>query len=306
MEDYPPKPSLPEARPPSVNRSLISLAVFMVFFYIVFDQDLRFLLVLVGVLIIHEMGHFIAMRNFGYRDVQMFFLPLVGAYVSGQKDEISQKQRSIVILAGPVPGIILGAILYWVSWQFQLEQLELPAQIFLFLNVFNLLPFTPLDGGRLIETLFFARNQIIQIGFMILSTAILVMMAIYVRNLFLLVIPFFLLMNITGRFRQNRIRKELAKQQIDYQKSFPELSDEEYWRIRDELLTQTPLLKGPAPGDHQIDPNLETRIAVQVRSLLNKAPENDLSTAERVALVILWVLFFIGPIVLSSMWTSEV
>ena len=108
MDSFPPKPVLPAQQPPSLNRSLLSLGLFMVLFLLIFEMDLRFLLVLVGVLVIHEMGHFIAMRHFGYKDVHMFFIPLIGAYVTGEKEEISQRQRCIVILAGPLPGILFG------------------------------------------------------------------------------------------------------------------------------------------------------------------------------------------------------
>ena len=41
---------------------------------------------LVGVILFHELGHFAGMKLFGYRDVKMFFIPFLGAAVSGRRD----------------------------------------------------------------------------------------------------------------------------------------------------------------------------------------------------------------------------
>lgn len=43
----------------------------------------HWVLPVIGVLLFHELGHYVAMRLFGYRDVRMFFVPFFGAAVSG-------------------------------------------------------------------------------------------------------------------------------------------------------------------------------------------------------------------------------
>ncbi len=78
-------------------------------------------------MLLHEAGHFFAMKVFGYRDVRMFFVPFLGAFVSGSPYTISQRQRTVTLLAGPVPGILVGIIfliLYYNtgnSFYYQLE-----------------------------------------------------------------------------------------------------------------------------------------------------------------------------------------
>jgi len=49
------------------------------------EHPFAFTAMLVGVLFFHELGHYVGMRIFGYRNVRMFFIPLFGAAVSGQK-----------------------------------------------------------------------------------------------------------------------------------------------------------------------------------------------------------------------------
>jgi stage IV sporulation protein FB len=304
-ERFPPKPKFPEEPKPSLNRSLLSLLMFVVIFFFLFGQNLRFLFVLIGVLAIHEMGHLIMMRRLNFKEPQMFFIPFVSALVEGSKEEISEKERIQIILAGPVPGILFGLALYLAARFLNIPDLELPAQIFLFLNIFNLLPFVPLDGGRMVETLYFEQSSSVQMIFMILTAVLLALLAVLVGNWFLLIVPLFLTMSIGARRRIDRIRRVLGEQGINYQQSYDELKDEEYWLIRDELIRQTPLFRSNLEtGKHEPAP-IELRIMGQVRMILNKPPTPDLSSGEKTALLIVWVLLFVGPLILMSMWASN-
>ncbi len=110
--------------------------------------DPGLLAILIGSLVFHELGHFVAMLACGYRDVQMFFIPFVGAAVTGRKHAAPAWQRAVVALAGPVPGIALAGLAY-----FQLEEpfadgAGLVVAIVLAMNLVNLIPIEPFDGGR--------------------------------------------------------------------------------------------------------------------------------------------------------------
>ena len=116
---------------------------------------------LVVVIFVHEMGHALMMRRYGYRDMSMFFIPFVGALVTGQPREISAAKQALILFAGPFPGLLAGfAILVAQAhralpgWGFDWDQLGVIAVM---VNGFNLLPITPLDGGQLVEIALFAR-----------------------------------------------------------------------------------------------------------------------------------------------------
>lgn len=66
------------------------------------------LLLILLVLLIHESGHWLGMKIFKYKDIQMFFIPEFGAAVSGTESTPCAKQKAIVSLMGPVLGIIIG------------------------------------------------------------------------------------------------------------------------------------------------------------------------------------------------------
>ena len=141
-----------EQRKTSLPRTLVSLALFIALDYWLFKSWYAVLL-LVTVIFIHELGHFIAMKVFGYKSVNMTFVPFVGAYVSGQVINLSKKNKLIVLLAGPVPGIIIGCIIFYLHQQnFEAAYFKI-ALSFLALNLFNLLPIFPLDGGQFFQTL---------------------------------------------------------------------------------------------------------------------------------------------------------
>lgn len=292
-EVFPDKPYL-DKDDNSLMKSIISVTLFIGSFYFFFDKNITYILVLVGVLFIHELGHFLAMKYFNYKDVKMFFIPLLGALVTGKKQEISQKQRTIILLAGPVPGIIIGLILYVIGTGSNDQNLLMSANIFIFLNIFNLLPITPFDGGNLIETLFFSSKEILKIIFIVLSAAGLIAIALFLESYFLLIIPFFLLIRINALSKVKKIKSTLAILGIDYDKPFDELTNEEYWKIREQIILETVAFKNVKPKDYTVSKH-EKQIINHIESLSVKIPKADLSKTVKALIVALWLLCFIGP-----------
>lgn len=113
--------------------------------------------IIIGVLLLHEFGHWLPMKLFGYRNVTMFFIPGFGAAVSGKKQHAPAWQDLIVLLGGPLPGLIGGIAVMVIGYFFQ----DIPdfwlnaAGLAIVINAFNLLPFLPLDGGKILDLLVF-------------------------------------------------------------------------------------------------------------------------------------------------------
>ncbi len=124
---------------------------------------------LVPVLFLHESGHWVAMKLFGYRNMRMFFLPFFGAAVSGQNRNVTGWEKALVSLAGPLPGIAIGLILAACCMSHPVPWVRTVAVLLLVLNVFNLLPFLPLDGGRFLQATLFCRNRWLNAGFLALG-----------------------------------------------------------------------------------------------------------------------------------------
>ena len=125
--------------------------------------------ILFGVLLVHELGHALAMKAFGYRNLQILFIPFFGAVASGSKRDVAPWQEIVVLLAGPVPGIVAGTALMFGVSQETSPQLYGLAWSMLIVNYANLLPIMPLDGGRILNVALFDRFPSLQLGFAALS-----------------------------------------------------------------------------------------------------------------------------------------
>jgi Zn-dependent protease len=108
----------------------------------------RFAAGFVVLLLVHEMGHVIALRREGIRASAPMFIPFLGALISARSLGDNATAEARVGLAGPVLGSIGSAacILIWHATGNDLWR-ALAYTGFL-LNLFNLLPVVPLDGGR--------------------------------------------------------------------------------------------------------------------------------------------------------------
>lgn len=280
----------------SWKKSLLSIAIFMVAFYFVFDQDIRYVMIIVVVLLIHELGHFAAMRFFDYKDVRMFFVPLLGAFVTGRKEKVSQKQRAIVLLAGPVPGILIGFVLYAISMRTDHEVLSMMGLVFLLLNIFNLIPLAPLDGGHLIHTLFFSRRNTLQAIFIIISGLGLTLLALYLESYFLLIIPALLFFQLRQYSRLSGIRANMQAVHLDYKKSYEELSNQEYWLMRAQVVRYYKEFEGIDPAWYR-PCGQENQIMLRIRAILTDPPVQDLSFWGKSIFVGAWLMSGIGPVI---------
>lgn len=69
--------------------------------------DWTFVLMIIPILFVHELGHLIAMKMFGYKNVNMFYIPFLGAAVTGRHHNVAGWKKAMVSLAGPLPSIVL-------------------------------------------------------------------------------------------------------------------------------------------------------------------------------------------------------
>ncbi len=150
---------------------LLSVILFVLAFGISLSAEM--VLTLLGVLLLHELGHVAAMRLFGYRDLQILFVPFLGAAASGTPREPKIHQQLIVALMGPLPGILIGYALMHAAHPATGGLLWQAGLVMLVLNYLNLLPVIPLDGGRVMSLLLFTRYPRLRGVFTLLSALVL-------------------------------------------------------------------------------------------------------------------------------------
>ncbi len=140
-----------------------SVAVYSVMF------TLEFALALIGVLIFHEYGHLRAMKKCGLPTKGMYLIPFVGGLAVGDMPK-SRWQDVYISMMGPVFGLIMTLVFYVVYLVTDSHFAGLVASTSALLNLFNLIPVYPLDGGRVIKSLVFSgRNYLALIALLSIS-----------------------------------------------------------------------------------------------------------------------------------------
>ena len=301
---YPPKPEIEEQSKTNINKSLLSLGLFVLVFYFLID-DLQVLFLVVLILFIHEMGHFIAMKVFGYNGVNMFFIPLIGAMVTGEKDRISQSQRAIIVLAGPVPGVLIGCGIIAYAQTIGHTGAAVAGFMFLFINVLNLLPLDPLDGGKLIETLFFSSNEKIKQVFLIASVVFMVVAGVFFQMYLLAFLGLYMSLRIKMLKSLSELRKKISVYKIPLIRTYDELTDKEYWTIRKEYILSSKLNKMIDPNEY-VESQFEARIAISVRNVLITPIEKDISATGKLFLLLLWAASLILPVLYALPYLAEI
>lgn len=256
--------------------SLTSLLLFLVAFMMLFDFNLIFLTLIVLVLIIHEAGHFVTMKLFNYKKVKLLFVPFMGAFVSGEKEDVSQTQRLIVVLMGPLPGILIGMGMLYYGDLGQDKFFLTAGLLFLTINILNLIPIDPLDGGKVLETLFFVNQGKIKMYFALVSSLFMIGVGYYYQWFILMAFGFLMAFRVRSIQKTYNMQSEMKEQKLDFFKSYKDLTNKEYWKIREIFINHTPILKDAIPSMREEWEN-ESILTTQVNNLLNKPIRRNLS-----------------------------
>ncbi len=308
---YPPKFQKQEEAQTNVwLRSFVSLALYLILGYYIFHSFVM-LLIITGIVVIHELGHFFAMKMFRYKDLGIFFIPLLGAYVSGSKREVSQKESAIILLAGPLPGILIGIACY-LLWENNPSiyigpvSLNTVGLLFMFLNLINLLPVYPLDGGQLLNRVFLDEEGWISKIFVVISAGLLIWVAwrLYSSSghpfyFILFLFPLMMLMRLQSDSKYKPIEKRVENEGINADVSYEELPDKDYWHIRKILIEEQSAFKDVDPDPAAGYDEKEEKIMTMVQSLLHRHLIQDVSPAGKLLILVICAAAFASPWLLN-------
>lgn len=153
----------------------------------------QFGLGIVLLLFVHEMGHVLVIRAKGLPASLPIFVPLLGAAVFMKRLPQSVRDEAEIAIGGPLAGALAGAVCYG-AYLGDGSRLWLVLAYFSFLlNLFNLIPVSPLDGGRVVGAI---SKWIWPLG--LVAVAVLFW---YTQSIILLIVGWFGLMQTIARFR---------------------------------------------------------------------------------------------------------
>lgn len=117
------------------------------FFYALF-WGWKFALVFVLMILAHEMGHYVTIRSYGLPARLPMFVPFMGAYtMGGVPGEL--EHDAYIALAGPLTGFGIAAVCWAYGYETHDTFWYMAANVGAFVNLFNMIPAMPFDGGRI-------------------------------------------------------------------------------------------------------------------------------------------------------------
>ncbi|HYA65549.1 MAG TPA: site-2 protease family protein [Burkholderiaceae bacterium] len=126
---------------------LVSVFVYAVFF------GWWYAIGFVLLMLVHELGHYVAARRRGLDVGLPMFIPFVGAWVQLKDRPHDAETEAYVGLGGPLLGTIAAAAVYYLGQDRDSALVVAIAYAGFVLNLFNLIPLPPFDGGRITAVL---------------------------------------------------------------------------------------------------------------------------------------------------------
>lgn len=149
-----------------------------------------------GLILIHELGHFLTASCLGLKTDKIYLYPYGGISKFNTKVNISRKEEWLILTMGPIFQLIFYLLSYLIIDNNYLK--ETLTNYHVFLLCFNLLPIYPLDGGRIIFLImsYFKSYKKSFYYSIYISYTILVLLLIYFyvsKSLFLVLVLFLIL-----------------------------------------------------------------------------------------------------------------
>jgi Zn-dependent protease len=130
------------------GKPLITMAVTIGAYAMIYPWT--FAVGLVALIFAHEMGHVLAAKRKGIPVSAPLFIPFLGAFIAMKRHPKDAAAEAFVAIGGPLLGSAAALVCCGIGWGTGHPVWMVLAYVGFFLNLFNLLPIPPLDGGRIV------------------------------------------------------------------------------------------------------------------------------------------------------------
>jgi Zn-dependent protease len=127
----------------------------------------KFAVMIMVLLFVHEYGHIFAMKRCGLKTKGIYFIPFLGAAAVTEETFKSRRDEAYIAIMGPIFGFVLSGIVLVVYMITDNTLFGAAAGWMAMINLFNLLPINPLDGGRIMKSIAFSTNS--KLGYLFLT-----------------------------------------------------------------------------------------------------------------------------------------
>jgi Zn-dependent protease len=174
------------------------LGLFISFGLYLWYGGIWFAVGLIGLIFVHEMGHWLEAKRQGLKVTAPLFIPFLGASIFLKEHPESAWREFQLAIAGPLLGSIGAGVVFAIAEAEDSNRLRAIAFLGFFINLFNLLPVVPLDGGRIVAA--------IHPALWLLGLIALLALVLYRPNGLLVLILVFAAMELWQRWQTRRFR----------------------------------------------------------------------------------------------------
>lgn len=121
------------------------------------------------VLFVHESGHIWAMKRCGVKTKGIYFLPFVGGAAVADEEFPSRGAEVFIAIMGPIWGLALALLTGLVYVATENPLFAAATSWMAMVNLFNLLPINPLDGGRIMKSIAYSVQSRVGLVFLIVG-----------------------------------------------------------------------------------------------------------------------------------------
>ena len=108
--------------------------------------------VIIATLLFHESGHYFAMKHCRLETKGIYLIPFLGGVALSEVAK-TRWQQCYIAMMGPFYGLLM-ALFFWIAWQLTGSDYARYFAVFCcWINLFQLVPVVPFDGGQVIKNL---------------------------------------------------------------------------------------------------------------------------------------------------------
>eukprot|EP00669_Euglena_mutabilis_P011264 TRINITY_DN5926_c0_g1_i1.p1 TRINITY_DN5926_c0_g1~~TRINITY_DN5926_c0_g1_i1.p1 ORF type:complete len:382 (-),score=52.62 TRINITY_DN5926_c0_g1_i1:8-1114(-) len=107
----------------------------------------------VALLFVHELGHYVALKAYGLDPGPIVFVPFLGAAVQMNRFPASPFSEAVIALSGPIVGGVVSIAVLGYAMHTGYPLAGALAHFGVLVNLLNLIPMSPLDGGRVMKVI---------------------------------------------------------------------------------------------------------------------------------------------------------
>jgi len=142
---------------PARMKSLLFILALTYFTYV--TKDFLLSASLLAMIFVHECGHLWAARRRGFKTKGIYLLPIGGVAIVEGLEHADRDDEAYIAVMGPIWGMAFSFLFFWVAHLTNSLALLKTGAMLCVVNIFNLAPINPLDGGRIFKSITFSISR---------------------------------------------------------------------------------------------------------------------------------------------------